>query len=134
MKTRVATSRRSSSAEASREPFSSARFGSVADRRMRSAVDTPARVPSIPIAAACAPNRISCASLRVRGEKPCVPTWSDSSRFVLPAPFRPTTRTTPGREGEVGRRIRAIVAKRDALDDQVRGSYPASLIGMIRYT
>jgi hypothetical protein len=34
--------------------------------------------------------------LRVRGEKPCVPTCSDSSRFVLPAPFRPTTNTTPG--------------------------------------
>ena len=37
-------------------------------------------------------------------------------------------------EGEVGRRIRAIVAERDLLDDQRRGSYPASLIGMIRYT
>ena len=96
MKTSVATSRRRSSDDASREPFSSARFGSVADRRTRSAVETPARVPSIPIAAAGVPKRISCASLRVRGEKPCVPTCSDSSRFVLPVPFRPTTRTTPG--------------------------------------
>ena len=58
---------------------------------------TPARVPLDPDrGAAGVPNRISCASLRVRGEKPCVPTCSDSSRFVLPAPFRPTTRTTPG--------------------------------------
>jgi hypothetical protein len=25
-----------------------------------------------------------------------VPTWSDSSRFVLPAPFGPVTNTSPG--------------------------------------
>ena len=42
------------------------------------------------------PRRISCASARVRGEKPCVPTCSDSSRFVLPAPFGPMTSTSPG--------------------------------------
>ena len=42
------------------------------------------------------PKRTSCASLRVRGEKPCVPTWSASSRFVLPAPFGPTASTSPG--------------------------------------
>jgi hypothetical protein len=46
--------------------------------------------------AAASPKRISWASERVRGEKPCVPTCSDSRRFVLPAPFGPTTRTTPG--------------------------------------
>jgi hypothetical protein len=40
----------------------------------------------------------------------------------------------PGRKGEFGRRVRAVVAERDALDEQLRGSYPASLIGMIRYT
>ena len=43
-----------------------------------------------------APKRTSCASARVRGEKPCVPTCSDSSRFVLPAPFGPVTSTSPG--------------------------------------
>ena len=43
--------------------------------------------------------------VRVRGEKPCVPTCSDSSRFVLPTPFRPTTSTIPGCECEVERRV-----------------------------
>ena len=42
------------------------------------------------------PKRISSASERVRGENPWVPTCSDSSRFVLPAPFAPTARTSPG--------------------------------------
>ena len=46
--------------------------------------------------AAVSPKRISCASWRVRGEKPCVTTCSDSSRFVLPTPLRPTTSTIPG--------------------------------------
>ena len=42
------------------------------------------------------PKRTSCPSARVRGEKPCVPTWSASSRFVFPAPFSPVTSTIPG--------------------------------------
>ena len=42
------------------------------------------------------PKRMSCASWRVRGEKPWVPTCNDSSRFVFPAPFAPTTSTRPG--------------------------------------
>ena len=88
-----------------------------------------ARRPLNATRAAVSPKRISCASWRVRGENPCVPTWSDSSRFVLPAPFRPTTSTTPGVEGEVERRVRPVLAERDVLADQ-----PASLIGMIRYT
>src|SRR6185503_12591661 len=46
--------------------------------------------------AASWPKRTSCASARVRGEKPCVPTCSDSSRFVFPAPLGPVTSTRPG--------------------------------------
>ena len=71
--------------------------------------------------AAASPKRISCASVRVRGEKPCVPTCSDSSRFVLPAPFGPTTSTRPGVSPSSSARVRAEVAERDRLDDQVRG-------------
>ena len=55
------------------------------DRRRRLRQPDPAR-----------PKRIKLASLRVRGENPWVPTCSDSSRFVLPAPFGPTTSTSPG--------------------------------------
>ena len=54
------------------------------------------RRPRSEIRERSAPVRTSCASMRVRGEKPCVPTCSDSSRFVLPVPLRPTTRMTPG--------------------------------------
>ena len=57
---------------------------------------SPAELSRSSIRAASAPKRTSCASLRVRGEKPCVPTCSASSRFVLPAPFSPTASTSPG--------------------------------------
>jgi hypothetical protein len=36
-----------------------------------------------------------------RGEKPCVPTCSDSSRFVLPAPFGPDGEHEPGSQLEL---------------------------------
>ena len=56
----------------------------------------PPRSPASATRAPSAPSRTSCWSARVRGEKPCVPTCSDSSRFVLPAPFAPVTSTRPG--------------------------------------
>ena len=46
---------------------------------------------------------------------------------------RPDDEHDAGRERELERRVRAVVAKRDVLDDQARAQ-PASLIGMIRYT
>ena len=96
MKTSVDTSDRSCSAARSGAPFSFAFFASPG----RSVTSIPSRdVPRSPassIRAASAPKRTSCASLRLRGEKPCVPTCSASSRFVLPAPFSPTASTRPG--------------------------------------
>ena len=95
MNTSVASSRRSDSGDGSRAPFSRASFG----RPVRSVTlaDT-GRVPSAPSTdtrPADSPKRISCASVRVRGEKPCVATCSASSRFVLPTPLRPVTSTMP---------------------------------------
>ena len=69
--------------------------------------------------------------MRVRGEKPCVPTCSASSRFVLPAPFSPTTSTMPRAQIEVEGRVGAVVAERDVADDQPAAQPRA--IGMIRY-
>jgi hypothetical protein len=87
----VSTSRRNCSAVASRAPFSVARFASFVDRMTAISAS-----PVTEARAAEQPKRISCASVRVRGEKPCVATCSDSSRFVLPDPFGPTARTIPG--------------------------------------
>ena len=96
MKTRVATSRRSASADDSFAPFTRASFAWPWRSVTASSSGAPFRVPSTTTRAAVSPKRISCASCRVRGEKPCVATCSDSSRFVLPTPFRPTTSTIPG--------------------------------------
>ncbi len=60
------------------------------DRRRAAAPATPTRAPPSRRSGSAAP------SWRVRGEKPCVARCSDSSRFVLPTPLRPTTSTTPG--------------------------------------
>src|SRR5579885_2837434 len=46
---------------------------------------------------------MSCASVRVRGEKPCVATWIASRRFVFPTPFGPTASTSPGRTARSSR-------------------------------
>ena len=61
----------------------------------------PPREPPSSTLAASVPKRTSCASFRLRGEKPCVPTWSASSRFVLPAPFRPDGEHQPRLEAPV---------------------------------
>src|SRR5207342_293392 len=58
---------------------------------------TSPRRPATAARAPSSPNRTSCASVRVRGEKPCVATWIASRRFVLPTPFGPTASTSPGR-------------------------------------
>ena len=73
------------------------------------------------------PKRISSPSDRVRGEKPCVATWSASSRFVFPTPFRPDDEDDPRLERELQPLVGAIVAEREAGDDQ-----PARRIGMRR--
>ncbi len=96
VKTSVATSARSCSAARSGAPFSSARFASPGRSVSSISSFRPPRSPASSIRAASAPKRTSCASLRLRGEKPCVPTCSASSRFVLPAPFSPTASTSPG--------------------------------------
>ena len=77
-------------------PFSRAFFASPGRSVTSISSFEPPRSPASSIRAASAPKRTSWASLRLRGEKPCVPTWSASSRFVLPAPFRPTASTSPG--------------------------------------
>ena len=128
MKTSVASSLRSCSAERSTAPSRRARLGSVALRATETDTGTVPRRPVSSTRPAVAPWRISCMSERVRGEKPCVPTCSDSSRFVLPAPFAPGDENEPRLERELEPGIRPEVAERDLGDDQ-----PASLIGMIRY-
>ena len=129
MKTSVESSDRSCSADRSGAPSRVARRGlarAEASRLRRQASVLACRASSI--LAACSPWRISCASDRVRGENPCVPTCSDSSRFVLPAPFAPGHEDEARLEGQLEPGVRPEVAKRDRRDDQ-----PASLIGMIRY-
>jgi hypothetical protein len=94
--TSVATSVRSCSAARSAAPFRLARFPSPSSSVTSSSTRVSPRRPCSAIRPACSPKRRSCASDRVRGENPCVPTCNDSSRFVLPAPFGPTTSTSPG--------------------------------------
>ena len=96
MKTSVGNSRRSDSAEASREPSSSADLPAPAASFTLTWCGTPARESLSPTIAALSPERIIRVSVRVRGEKPCVPRCIASSRFVLPAPLSPTTSTIPG--------------------------------------
>ena len=80
------------------------------------------RVPRTAMRAARSPKRISCASVRVRGEKPCVPTCSDSSRFVLPTPFGPTASTRPGRRLELEPLVRPEVRERELSTTRLDGS------------
>ena len=94
--TSVDTSRRSDSADGSFAPFTRASFAWPWRSVTASSSGAPLRVPSTTTRAAVSPKRISCASCRVRGEKPCVTTCSDSRRLVLPTPLRPTTSTIPG--------------------------------------
>ena len=129
VKTSVESSRRSDSAEGSRAPFSRASFACPCRSVTVASTGDGPRRPATDTRAAVSPKRISWPSWRVRGEKPCVARWSDSSRFVLPTPLRPTTRTTPAASVEVERRVRPVLTERYAIDDQ-----PARRIGMIRYT
>jgi len=71
---------------------------------------------------------MSCASARVRGEKPCVPTCSDSSRFVFPTPFGPTASTSPGCSSSSSRFVTTEASELNPVDDQ-----PGRRIGMTRY-
>src|SRR5919197_2611330 len=96
VKTSVATSPRSCSAARSRAPLRLARLPLPSSSVTPSSTVTPARSPRNAIRAASRPKRTSCASARVRGENPCVPTCSDSRRLVLPAPLGPVTSTRPG--------------------------------------
>ena len=81
------------------------------------------RRPSSRIRAAVSPKRISSASDRVRGEKPWVPTCSDSSRFVLPAPFGPTASTSPGSSASSSRAYeRKFARKTDSTISRRGGS------------
>ena len=125
VKTSVETSRRSDSDDVEPRavqlgPLRLGRREAHPERRR----DTRPRAPRSRPQQPASPKRISCASLRVRGEKPCVPTCSDSSRFVLPAPFWPDDEHDARRQGELDRRVRAVVAKRDCSDDQLRGLTP----------
>ena len=87
---------RSSSADASGAPFSRSCFPSPGAMVTSVSTGAPASVPARRTRAAGSPKRTSRGSARVRGEKPCTPTWTASSRFVFPAPFGPTTSTSPG--------------------------------------
>ena len=95
VKTSVETSARSSSAARNGPPFSFARLPFPGSSVTSSSSGVAARRPRSDTRPIASPNRTSCASFRVRGENPCVPTCSDSSRFVFPAPFGPTTSTRP---------------------------------------
>ena len=128
MKTSVEDWLRSSSAARRRAPFTSARLPSPAESATAIWTCVCPRTPSSRMRAACSPKRISSASERVRGENPCVPTCSDSSRFVLPAPFAPDRENQPGLERQLQTGVRAEVREEDRGDDQ-----PARRIGMIRY-
>src|SRR4029450_11067039 len=55
---------------------------------------TSPRRPTTAARAPSAPKRTTCESVRVRGEKPWVATWTASSRFVLPRPRAPTDSST----------------------------------------
>ena len=97
VKTSVAISRRkllaaSRASRRSASPASRARVDSVD-------ADLERRLAAPRLRARRAPPRRRSGSTarrsRVRGEKPCVPTCSDSSRFVLPAPFGPTDEHDP---------------------------------------
>ena len=121
VKTSVATSRRSDSADGSSAPFSRASFAWPA----RSvSVTSSGELPRVPVrrrARRRSPKRINWASCRVRGEKPWVATCSDSSRFVLPTPFGRRRARGPAR-AQLERRVRAVVAERDPSDDQATRS------------
>ena len=101
---------RSSSAALSAAPFRRARFASPLRRVTSTSTGEPPWCPASATRDPFSPKRISWASARVRGEKPCVARWRLSSRFVLPAPFAPTARTRPGLELELEPRVRAVVA------------------------
>src|SRR5580765_4504711 len=101
--TSVDTAERSCSAARSTAPFSRARFPSPG--RIVSSISscTSPRRPVTAARAPSSPNRTSCTSVRVRGEKPCVATWIASRRFVFPTPFGPTASTSPGRTARSSR-------------------------------
>ena len=96
VKTSTGSRDRSSSAARSGAPLSRARFASPTLSVTSTAIGEPPWSPSTAIRAPSSPKRISCASDRVRGEKPWAATCRLSSRFVLPAPFGPTASTIPG--------------------------------------
>ncbi len=114
---------------ASRAPFSSASFAWPS----RSVSETPTgaepRVPASSIRAALSPKRISCASCRVRGEKPCVRDVQRLEQVRLAGAVSTHHEDDPLREVEVERRVRPVLTERYVIADQ-----PASRIGMIRYT
>ena len=118
MKTSAWIRPRSSSAEASVAPFRRMRFGSSTESLTSGSRPTPPRSPATRATASVAPRRTSCASCLVRNEKPCVATWTDSRRFVLPAPFGPGDEDEARLERELEASVRADVPERDLRDDQ----------------
>jgi hypothetical protein len=94
--TSVVSSLRSRSLEVRRSPFSSTRRTSPRVSVTSVANLFSPRAPASRTRAASASKRIMSLSRRARGENACVPTWSASRRFVLPAPFGPWSSTTPG--------------------------------------
>ena len=115
VKTSVANSRRSDSADGSRAPFSRASFACA----VRAASPTPRpgacaarrRSSTRP---AVSPKRISCASWRVRGEKPCVADVQrlEQVRLAGAVLARPRARRR-ARATSSSARVRAVVAKRE---------------------
>ena len=128
VKTSVASSPRSCSADRRAAPSSRARFGSVALRLTETVTGTGPRWPVSSILATVAPCLISCMSERVRGENPWVPDVERLEEVRLPGAVCARHENEPRLELELEPGIRPEVAKRDSGDDQ-----PASLIGMIRY-
>ena len=114
------------------EPSSSADFPDDVVSFTFTSWRTPPRERPRPTRAPVSPDRIMRASVRVRGEKPCVPRWSASSRLVLPAPLSPTTSTMPGARVRSSdayeRKFLSVTSETTSAGDQ-----PASRIGMIRY-
>ena len=121
---------RKGSVEARRAPSSSAVFPPPLDSRTVTSCATRSRASPERDPGRRPPRTGSAgASERVRGENPCSPTWTASSRFVLPAPFGADDEHEPRLERR-GRAARTTGSSRSETraDDQ-----PASRIGMIRY-
>ena len=86
--------------------------------------DPPSSPASMTRAPSCAEAHELPLRARTAERSPALPTWSASSRFVFPTPFRPVTSTSPGGSSSSSARVRAEVAKRHARNDHAPPGRP----------